>query len=1189
MPLVISFLLLLGLSTIPSYSAAAVGPVSVEGSVRVSRGGRVDLRKVLEFRPEFLPPASECKVTNLARPGTDCGRVSPNIFDCKQYSGTIFYQHLGCFAPLELATFMLSALPHNYSSPAAGRAAASSSSLQPVPVHVSVFSVEVHLEDAHSIFRTLRVEAVQADASSNPANGGGILNLTLVFPPPMVGRCHYEVLSGWRELPLPVAGQLKGTANQLLPSGYVPKSPLTYNPYSPKTQDHAPVDYILIKIYVHTIPGHPLIDTYGVFGFKTSNASGNTFSAATKVAELERDFIVVRQAANVPVSASDFSSLNFTQSLGRSRVGKSNSLLRYTFPILGTGSFLSLHSTSTNVSYSVFSSKELSDGHVSFHPTDTLSSTNPIIYPYNVTTITGVLIAKGEMVVLATERVWEYPTQRRNIPMEVSEGGWSPINEAILHFYLLQPCDTLASIHVLRPPSHGHLVYRNGSLMGSAQVLLLALRNTTLLRYQHSGDNALSDVIYWEVLCPPGPALQVVMSILIASVDDTPPTLNVASEVHVYRDWAVPISSCFFQPMDLDSPLDNIQFRVTQLQGSLLRTDLNIIQSNPRHFLPFVSMSNLEKYGQEKVHIFGLKDLEQLRIWYVPGNVTSEEVIELTVNDSINQGPEIYSLYMVVSAKQPNQSLVVSTTVEYPYILRNKPLPLQGHEYMYLTPYFLFSQAPPISSVNVKYVVQIPPRNGYLCAVTHSPCLASLQSFTQQDISYHHVIYRPKNGTILVSDNFTFDLTVQGFPHTNDVIYVFNFTSSPPDTVKSNTPLVLNTGSAGVLTIQHFSLFSSLLQTTNITFHILEPPRFGSLILKLSTNDRTIAQSLAKQSFFSYEDLVGNLLFYNSTQYESLKLCTDQILFEVFSPNRTLRGRLPIALKDGGKSLTVTTQPHMLVGLSRFSLTTDHISVSSSFCAEWVTFFIKTMPRMGHLSIKDRTRKTERELKGGSSFTAKDIQSGLVCYTLSSSSQPILSNTSDSFTFTATVPSSPTWPDADISDSGDGGDEDDDIMLSNFTVLLVPPLRKEDYTLELNISSRRPLTWLPSLQAYGYTILPSDITHLNTTLPLRGVLLQLMKTPVWGNMALDHTLVSSFTVADILSGKVSYLKNQVVSGNWFREVMTFEVYAYLPNLLWLAEVHRFMLEWAVVGFDQSIIAVSETQGTVQLTVRYVWT
>lgn len=1191
-------LLLLCLSVL--IYAAAVGPVSVKGPVRVPRGGTVDLRIALEFRPELLPPASECRVTNLARPGTDCGRVSPNIFNCRKYAGSIIYQHLGCFAALELANFMLSALPLNYSSAAASRAARSSSfsSLHPLPVHASVFSVEVHVTDAHPIFRTLRVEAVPA-TSSNPICGGGVINLTIVFPLSMVGRCHYEVLSGWRELQLPMAGRLSGTLNQPLPCGYVPKSSIAYcpHPQPPESQDTY-ADYILIKI-IHTLPGHPLQNAYGVFGFRINGPTGNassSFGVVTEVVELESEHIVVRQAANAPVSASDFTSLNFTRGMttfGGTNfflTGETHPLFRYTFPILETGSFLSLQSTSTNVSYSAFSSKELRDGHVSFHPTDILSSTNFTIYPYNITTITGVLIARGKMSVLATERDSNYPAQRRNIPLKVSEGGWAPINEATLDFYLLRPCSTLASVRALRPPSHGHLVYHNGSHVEDSQVLLLAIKNTTVLRYQHSGDEALYDVIYWEVLCPLFPALRVVMSVLIAAVDDTHPTLYVRSEVHVYRDWAVPISSSFFQPTDLDSLLDNIHFKVTQLQGCLVRRGTDITQPKSRSFLPFVSMSTLQSYGQKRVRAFGLRDLEQQRIWYFPQNVSSGEVIELTVNDSINQGPEIYSLYMVVSAHQPNQSLVVSTKEQYPYILKNKPLPLYHGEHMYLTPYFLFSKAPPVSSSNVNYVIQTPPKHGYLCALAHNPCLASLPSFTQHDISYRHVIYKPKNETLLLADSFTFDLTVQGFHHTDNIICMFNFTTSTPETADSDTALVLQTGSATLLTTQHFQTFSSLLHTTNLTFHILEPPHFGSLIL---TNNRTGARSLVKRSSFSYDDLIGYQLRYNSTQHRSLGLCTDQVLFEALSPNTTLRGRLPIALRNGETTLSVTTQPHTLIGLSRFCLTTHHISVSSSFCVEWVVFVVKAVTRMGYLSIKDSARKTERVLRVGSRFTAKDLKYGLVCYSLSSTSQPISSNTSDGFTFTSMDPSSHSWhlpsttvgDDNSTDDDRGGGGEGGDAPLSNFTVLLVPPPSNNDYILELNLSSRYPLTWLPSYQAYGHTFLHSDITHLNTTLPLQGVLLQLEKATIWGNMVHNQTLVSSFTLSDIASGSVTYLKNQVITDGWFSERVELGVYAYLPNILWLADLHHYVLEWAVLGFNQSSIAVRENQGTVQLTVR----
>ena len=1145
--------------------------MSVEGPVRVRRGGSVDLRAVLEFRPQLLPPATECKVTNIARPGTNCGSVSPNIFNCRQYSGAILYQHYGCFANLEIATFMLSFLPSSNSS-AAETYGEDSSSLQPTPQHVSLFSVEVHVKGVHPLFQDLRVETVQAHAFTN---GSAVLNLTIVFPVSMVGT-HYEILSGWKQLQLPMAGLLKGTINQPLPSGYIPTSSLTYHTHSPIF-----MDYILLKSYVHKTHQQPFQIAYGIFGFRASGNAENissSFGVASEAIFLEPSVrMVVRQAVNAPVTISNLTLLDFIENStifgGNSpyQTEEAKPLLRYIFPILSTGAFLSLHSTATNVSYSVFSSRELCAGEISFHPNDNhLSSTDTSIYHYNITTATGHLIARGEVSVMAKEREVSYPAQRRNIPLKIAEGGWASINVRTIDFYLLKLDHNTTMIRALRHPSHGYLEYQNGSHVDGAQLLFLALEGSTF-RYQHSGDESLCDIIIWEVYNHTGDALQVVMSILVAPMDDTHPTLDVGStKVHVYRDWAVPISSSSFQPADGDSPLENIHIQVVTLQGLLLRVHRNMThQSELCNFLPFVS-SSLWSCSQEEVRSFSLWELEQQTIWYVPTNTLSVEMMTVTVNDSINVGPEIYNLYMAVLTQQPNLSLVLSTTRLYPYIVKNIPLPLYDQEKMFLTPYFLFSQAPPTSSQNVKYIVQNSPRQGHLCAVHNVPCISSLRSFTQQDISYHHIVYQPNSETLHLPDNFTFELTVQGFHPSNVIIYAFHFTASPPETVVSDTPLVLSVGSEALFTTQNFQVFSSFLHNKNLTFYILQPPHFGNLILIHSTDNRTGLQS-QKLSSFTYDDLVDHLLFYNSTQHMSFGLCTDQILFDVVSPNRTLHGRLPIALGNGGKALSVATQPHTLIGLTRFCLSTDHISVSSSFCAEWVMFVVMTMPSRGYLSVKNHLLKTESLLSSGSRFSARDIQSGLVCYSRFSS-LPIQSNTSDSFSFTTMDPS-----------YTDG--KGDTVIMNNFTVLLMPPPSSRDYTLELNLSSRHPITWLPVHQMYGYAIPPSDITHLDTTLPQHAILLQLEKPPIWGNMVLNQLLTSSFTVADVLGGRIAYLKNEVVRNGTYRESLKLGVYAYLPNLLWLAGIHYYELEWAVLGFAQRSITVSENQGTVQLTIR----
>ena len=1172
------------LASLFAYSLSrADGPVRVEGPVSVPRGGAVDLRQVLSFRPDSLPAASRCRVTSLARSNKDCARVSPNIFDCRTYYGPISYQHLGCFAPLELATFMISTLPLNYSSTRSDFDPSRSNNL--AQVYASSFAVEIHVEDAHAILRLITIKTVQAD----PVNQPGVLNMTIVFPSAMVGRSKYEVISKWDKFRLPLTGDLSGMLNQPTPSGYVPVSSLTYHPLSISTGklQHSSIDFVLIRIYACWSPANKTFQSYySLLGFRTNGSDGSLSKASGDVAELKREVLVVRQAANTPIFSGNFSWFNLTKRLAgtgsspsTSRQGQSPTF-HYTFPVLPAGSFQSLHTSIVNVSYTSFSDVELQAGHVAFHPTDILSSATPFIFPYNVTTRAGVLIATGEVSVLSSERDWSYPSQRTNKPLQVAEGGWAPITKGMFDLYLLKPCDEATTLRALSRPLHGQLVYSNGTQLRDERILFLAVAETSLLRYQHSGDEAVSDVIYWEVWCPSGPSLSMVTRIHISALDDYYPTLRLRSEATAYRGWPMLLSTAMLQPDDVDSPLDNITFSIAHHHGSLLNTSHDISQSCPDYYLPAITSHCLFNYSEE-VDSFSVKDLELLRIWYNPSSETTVNVLELTVTDSLRQGPEIYSLYVVVTLQQPNQSLVISTSEDYPHVLRNRPLPLRRFERVFITPYFLFSQAPPLSSLHVRYVLETPPINGYLCDVTQgSSCSTSLEAFTQLQISQHEIVYQTKNHTAWTSDNFTFVLGIDGFFSSYNTTHVFNMTLHQPHVVTSDTPLVLDIGGIGALTPTHFKTFSDILQTTDLIFMILRVPQYGLISLQV-LNETAETKSLDKRSSFTYADVTAGKLRYDSSQQRSEELCHDEMELEALAPFGMLHGRLPIVFKGQGASLSVAVQPRTLIGSKYFKLSAEDISVNSSFCSKWVVFYLQTSPSVGRLSIKDNAFNTEYELLAGSRFTAHDVQIGAVVYRVPASLL-ITQDTYDTFHFQVLDPSSGFHASLPLHDGSCGNSSK---LCSNFTISLLPPPRAQDYILELYLTSQLPITWLPQHQSYGYTFSSADIVYFNTSLPLQGVLLQLEKNPTWGNVMVNKTFVSFFTMADFIAGRVAFLKNWLFQDDWHEEWLSLGVYAYLPSLLWQAQVIHLKMTWSVIEMEQSSIVVSENQGAIHLSIR----
>lgn len=1111
---------------------------TVVQTVRVARGSMVDLRPALTFNLALIAAqAATCRVTNIAN-GSSCGAIEPSIFDCSTYSGPILYQHFGCFSTKELATFMVSALPSNYSLP--------SRSLSIQPVQASSHSVEVTIGPPNRLIAAFRVDVMHDDARSEA------VNLTVVFPRGMVGRCYYEVVSMWPVLSLPIAGRLEGTLNQLLPTGYVQSSPLTYWPHSWTTHS---TDYILIKLYIHR---RSLRNSYIILPFSVSPND-----TRHQVLEMDRDTpIVIRQAVNTPVNFSS-RGLEFSHP----------SLLRYTFPVLNTGSFRSIHSAATNVSYTTFTNHELLAGLVAFQPTYSLSLSFDIYY-YNITNVAGVLVAMGEVGVLAKGVMGDLPSQRKKLPLVVAEGGTTAINEATIDFYKTRECDT--TMQVLRSPIHGELVYQNGSGVGMDKIPFWVVRNTSLLLYRHSGDEELGDVIYWKVECSRD-SLRVFMPVLVAAVDDALPSLRISSTLKAYRNWALPISPSSLQAVDPDSAHKDIHFIVHFKSGTLLKTSRHIGDlDNTSILFPLISFNSLVpiiRRDFKEVMNFSLLDLERQKVWYIPqesNGVDGLDRLQLTVKDSTNgESALIHTLFIEVSSLSPDRTLVISTSTQYPYILENKPLPLSSDGHMFLTPYFLYSRAPPSPPKDMRYVMQDPPWSGLLCFTHDSRCNESVRAFTQQDINYHRLVYHPSSSSReLSADHFTFLATVQGVPHIHPLIHTFNWTVVEQTTVLVEKQFWIKLGTEKPISPKFFHPFSFLLDSRNVTFHIREQLQYGDLMLR---NDTHIL--FVKPSYFTLQDVLNRWLWYRHFHDRGSPPCNDELVFEAVSPLRNITGRLPIIFKRGEADLSVDVNPHVLKGLTEFTFSNKDFNVSSSFCPEFVTFNVASRPLLGTLRLKDHTHNTQRELQEGSTFTAKDIQTEALSYTfLRSEIEPNVGFT-DEFIVRVSDPNS-LWPKSNESEGG-----------GRFTIIISPP---PEAGLEVNFSTRHSLTWLPAHQTYGYALSAHDIQLLNTTLKPREVVVQVEKELTLGRLEKRGTVVSFFTVEDLQEDSIVYLKNSRRLA-MFRESVKFGVYGYLPGYSRRAGLDQFLMEWATVELEESAaITVSEHQGTLQLSIRYQW-
>ncbi len=1154
------------------------GPVRVSGPVSVPRGGTVDLRQVVALRLELLPATSVCKVSSLTIPKKDCAIIHPKVFDCRSYSGVISYQHLGCFAPRELAPFMISTLPVNYSDHHSIAASRAGNHFHPAQTTAAMFAVEVHVTDAHPIIRSITVDTALADPVREP----GLLNVTIIFPQSLIGSSHYEVVTKWEEFLFPEAGDLKGVLNQPIPGGYVPVASLTYQSRYSELNRYAHTDYILVRLYAQWEPG---LNTtrhsyYFLLPFGTNGSEVVTQGRETR---LRRELLRVRQAATTPVHRGNFSQFNFTKSLvslTRSMSpSKDNQVptFLYTFPVFKSGSFRSAISSTDNVSFTVFSDLELTRGHVSFHPTDS-NSVATFTFPYNITDVAGILIATGEVSIFSLGRDWSYPSQRTNKPLQVAEGGGAIITEHVMDLYLTASCDDGTLLRVTSQPRDGSLVYRNGTRVQEEWISFLEVSEFSLVRYYHSGSDTLYDTVHWEVWCPvAGPSYFTVTHILVAGIDDSNPSLHLPPLVTAYRGLPVLLSKAMFKPRDADSSLDDIIIRAHQGRGSFRHLSCGMPRSKcVSQYRPVVSADCLVR-DSNSVDQFKVRDLEELLVWYIPDNTSMAEVVEFTVMDSHSQGPAIYSLIIVISPVPVHQSLVFSVDEIFPRVLKSRPLPMSQLRRVFITPYFLFSQASPFSSADVRYHVVVPPALGHLCHVSRVPsCTESLTTFTQLQVSHREIVYETNHISERSSDNFTFILSADLFFSSRNITHVFQLTTHSSNITISKIPLVVRTGSEEKFNSSHFRTFSDLLNTTEIIFQILRPAQFGAVSLQSQARPTvSMTSTLGTSSTFSYADVVAGNLSYNSSASRQGNLCHDEMELDVVSAVGRFRGQVPIVLmKDTETALSVLVEPRTLIGQRYFKLGKEDVSVSSPFCSEWMEFELVSTPSLGHFAVRDHLHLTEWPLLATDRISVSDIQMGKVTYRIPDT-VPIHGNINDTFLFRALDPSLGSRNSVPVERE------------FNFTVQIQPLSVHREYTLEVELAPQLVVTWLSRQQRYGHVFTSSDILSVNTSLPFQNVLIVVEESLTGGSFLLNRTLVSSFTLADLIVGHVTFLKNAIFHDDWYEEWFVVGVYAFLPDLLWRAQVLQVKMVWAMMEMKQSRLFVTEDQRTVHISIRYV--
>lgn len=1111
-------------------------PFNVDRVLSVTRGGELDLRKAISLRRSEAV-TEDCIVQFVA---TDvCGQVSPSRFSCNRQSGSILYQHLGCLAERELATFIVS------------------SPVETPSANVSIFSVEIMIEAPPAPTSEITLEQLESDQilSASVLDDAESYNYKIVFPAELIGTCHYEVVTDWPGLPLPVSGTVMGVVNQPLPCGFMDSKGLTYIPRNFSSISQLAEDHLLIKVHFYE---KRVQNRFIVLPLDLRGLENNSNSSAVEV--LPTQEVVIHQGTNTPIS---LLLLTFTRSSSL-QLNNFQSLYRFTFPILSAGSFQSSLTSVVNTTHTTFTNRDLLKGSVAFYPS--FSAPERTLFQYTIANLAGVVVAMGDVNVCVRGHQWEWPVQRTNRPLKVWQGASSILDQRVFDFYLQTDlCIQRATMTVLVPPVHGHLTFINGSDVDGTSILISAVKNGTVLVYSHSNTSkGLTDSIIWEVRCPGGPALQVFTSVLIAPGDDTPDRILRGGDIKVHRSWATPISPSSVITFDLDSSLDDISVSLSD-EGQVVTFDPTKLNIKEKSYLfPFVDTKHLrtQKIIKEVSHI-SLSELEDYKVWYVPPSNLSvtRELLNFSVGDSMDTvAVDIFDLSL-------NQSLHLTTLEERPYVHLNKPLPLHTRTGTYITSSYLYSQAPQYSPDQVVYRITSPPSKGLLCLLSGEKCQSSVGQFTQRDINTQHVYYEPDVGEEgIKEDSFEFKVMIDEFQQHTITLHQFYFKPVEERVkVATDRTFYVTVGGSKAIAPRHFRPYSQYFNTRDLVFEITRRPHYGHLELRGQPNP----------SNFSFDDLLGTRELVYRHLVSASEACSDHFSFSVGNTTHLLDGTMTIAIRHGRENVDVQVDVghHTLFSDQRkFVFGSEDISVSSSFCLDFVTFTLTSLPSFGVLSLVDNEHNTIIQLKENSTFTANDIYSGFLHYTFTHLMQ-VRNQTLDKFALNASDPIS-KWT---VIDDRTGP------TTRHFQVIIIPsPNIKHE--LAIDITSPGFLTWLPSYERYGYIFSENDITIFNSTIEERQVVIQIDREPEFGTIWKSNSMDNIFTVEDVNNGLVWYRSDVRLDG-FLSDSFQMSIIVNLINFSMLVQRDEFVINWATVQLKDNSLRVTESNGRVEIIVR----
>ncbi|OXB58880.1 hypothetical protein ASZ78_012724 [Callipepla squamata] len=735
----------------------------------------------------------------------------------------------------------------------------------------------------------------------------------------------------------------------------------------------------------------------------------------------------------------------------------------------------------------------------------------------------------------------------------VDEGGRVPL---LAHHHLTADYDTAAKedlrVTVISLPVYGYIENtKTGESFGpqsavttDASFSIQDVLENSVYYFQsvHESIEPTSDVFSFYVSDGFSQSEVHSINISIQRRNDEPPKM-VLEPVRVHESSSVVVTNASLNLRDMDTQNSELVIVVTKSpeHGHLRRRQTAVEPPERGRVLSLGSSFTYQDI------------LDELIVYSQSGAAAQTDEFSFSITDGLYMQTGTLEFSMELPEKQ------------LPTLTVNRVLQLPAGSAAHITDQHLKAAAVYPDDTMIRFVVKRDPFVGRLQLTdTGNPVEISVggpvQSFTQADINKGQVLYSHKKGDPGGNFAFTFDvIDADGNSLMDQVFHISVLEDRFPPSVIANTGLVLDENSSKKITTLQLSATDQDSEPNRLQYKLTKQPQLGHL--------ERAASPGKKISSFSQADLASHSIRYVHTS--DAEKHTDAFTFSVSDGTNEVSQTFDITINPVDDSLPVVQSFGMRVqeGVRKTITEFELKATDADTEVEAITFTVVQPPRHGlieHTSNGQHYHQT-------ATFTMDDIYQNRISYSHDGSN-----SLKDRFAFTVSDGTNPFFI------MEDGGKKVMTAAPQRFKVDILPV---DDGT--PRVVTNQGLQWLEYVDGKATNLITKK--ELLTTDPDtddKQLIYEITNGPRNGyveNKLKPGKAVTTFSQEDVNQGLIRYVMRE----EKVQETMDsfqFLVKDSKPNVV---RDNVFHIQWSLLSFMYTSYNVSESAGSVSVTVRRI--